>query len=120
MTDEQDEQLDRLQNQALKCIFGPLSGRKLREMASVTTLRARREELCDEFALKLASNPLFAHWFPIKHVRAGRSESVKQEKYIKQKARCDRLHNSSIYYFRRRLNGKPGKVYGKRYEEYRE
>ena len=33
LTDAQDEELDRLQNHALKCIFGPHSGRKLREMA---------------------------------------------------------------------------------------
>ena len=43
LSDEMDEQLDRLQNHALRCIYGHgLSGRKLRALAGVTTLRARR------------------------------------------------------------------------------
>ena len=117
MTDEQDELLDNLQNHALKCIFGPMSGRKLREKANLPTLRSRREDLCDKFAVKLAANPLFTHWFPQKTTRA--RGAVKQEKYLEEKARCDRLKNSPLYYFRRRLNGKEGKVYGKRNEEYR-
>ena len=41
LTDEQDEALNRLQNHALKCIFGPFPGRKLRELAGLTTLRSR-------------------------------------------------------------------------------
>ena len=40
LTDEQDELLDRLQNQAVKCIYGfGLSGRRMREMSGLTTLR---------------------------------------------------------------------------------
>lgn len=119
LTDEQDEALDRLQNHALKCIFGPLSGRKLRELAGVMTLRARREELCDKFAAKLVENPLFSHWFPIKQTTTSTRNVVKQEKYVEFKARCDRLNNSPLFYFRRRLNGKVGKTYGKKYEEFR-
>ena len=50
LTDEQDEAIDRLQNSALKMIFGPgLSARKMRAMSGLTTLRARRELLCDKF-----------------------------------------------------------------------
>ena len=122
LTDEQDETLDKLQNHALKCIFGPLSGRKLRDLAGVTTLRERRETICDKFASKLVSNPLliFAHWFPLKQSRSRARNTGKQELYQEQKARCDRLKNSPLYYFRRRLNGKVGKTYGKRYEEYRQ
>ena len=120
LTDEQDEALDRLQNHALKCIFGPgLSGRKLREMAGITTLRARREEITEKFAKKLAANPLFAHWFPLKRARSSRRSTVVQETYLEEKARCDRLKNSPLFYYRRILNGKPGRTYGKRYEEYR-
>ena len=119
LTDEQDETLDGLQNHALKCIFGPLSGRKLRDLAGVTTLRKRREEICDKFAKKLVSNPLFTHWFPLKKTRASARNTGKQEVYLEEKARCSRLQNSPLFYFRRRLNGKEGKTYGKRYEEYR-
>ena len=119
LTDEQDEALENLQTHALKCIFGPMSGRKLRERAGVSTLRERREEQCDKFALKLTKNPLFEQYFPLKTTRASRRSSVSSEKYLEKKARCDRLMNSPFYYFRRRLNGKPGKKYGIRYEEYR-
>ena len=118
LTDEQDELLDRLQNGALKCIFGPFSGRRLREMAGVTTLRTRREQLCDKFAAKLSRDPLFVEWFPLKKTRAS-ARTKNKELYLEEKARCSRLMNSPKYYFRRRLNGKEGKIYGKRNEEYR-
>ena len=120
LTDEQDEVLEKLQTHALKCIFGPMSGRKLREKAGVTTLRARREELCDKFALKMSKNPAFSHLFPMKQTRSGRRNNGSQEVFLESRARCDRLMNSPIYYFRRRLNGKIGKKYGARYQEYRE
>ena len=90
-----------------------MSGRKLREAAGITTLRERREVLCDKFAAKLAANPLFSHWFPLKNTRASMRQAVKKEIYIEEKARCERLRNSP-------LNGKEGKQYGKRYAEYRE
>lgn len=47
LTDEQDQQLERLQAQALKSIFGY---KKMREKADLPTLRARRIELVDKFA----------------------------------------------------------------------
>ena len=53
LTDEQDEQIELLQNQALKCIYGPfISARKMREKAGILSLRARRIELCDMFVKK--------------------------------------------------------------------
>ena len=53
MTDTQDEALERLQTHALKCIFGPgLSGRRMRELAGLDTLRERRISQCDRFAKK--------------------------------------------------------------------
>ena len=65
LTNQQDELVENLQNTALKCIYGPgLSGRRMREMAGILTLRRRREEMCDKFAQKCAANPLFADWFP--------------------------------------------------------
>ena len=39
LTNEQDELIDRLQNQAMKCIFGSgISARKMCEMAGITLL----------------------------------------------------------------------------------
>lgn len=119
LTDEQDELLDNLQNHAIKCIFGPLSGRKLIEKAAINTLRERREQLCDKFASKLASDHLFSHWFPLKTSRASKRTNGKKEIYLEEKARCEQLRNSPLHYFRQRLNGKDGKTYGKCNEEYR-
>ena len=120
LTDEQDEILEGLQVGALKCIYGAgISGRKMREMAEIETLRSRREELCDKFAAKLVGNPLFAGYFPLKTTRTTTRRTKTQEKYLETKARCQRLYNSPFHYLRRRLNGKPGKKYGVRYAEYR-
>lgn len=60
LTDEQDEQLERLQNQALKCIFGPfILARKMRDKPGLVTLQARRILLADKFAAKAQANPRF-------------------------------------------------------------
>ena len=118
LTDEQDERLERLQDHALKCIFGAeRSARTLRGLAEVPTLRERREELVKKFAIKCSNEPAFEHWFPIR--KAGRNPRNK-EVYLEEQARCDRLRNSPIFYMRRILNGKVGKNYGARNKSYRE
>ena len=54
LTIEQDKEIERLQNHALKCIFGPdISAARMREKAGLDTLRHRRETLADKFAAKL-------------------------------------------------------------------
>ena len=120
MSDRQDEAVERLQTHALKCIFGPkLSGRKLRELADLTTLRNRRIEACDRFANKCVGCPRFGHWFPRKR-EARRTRSSQKSEFVEEFARCDRLYYSPIFYMRRCLNGKPGKQYGQRNKEFRE
>lgn len=53
MTDRQDENVERLQNHALKCVYGPrIPARKMREMAGLETLRERRILAADKFAGK--------------------------------------------------------------------
>ena len=90
----------------------------MRDRASVTTLRARRIEAADKFANKCLGNSRFAHWFPRKEsVRSGMQGG---EIYQEERARCNRLCDSPIFYLRRRLNGKEGKIYGKRNAEYRD
>ena len=122
LTDEQDERLERLQNQALKCIYGPFnSARKLRREAGIQSLRLRRITLCDKFVKKALTNPRFQHWFPLKSGRmSNRLRKQAAAPYLEEKARCDRLYNSPLFFFRRRLNGKEGKTYGKRNAQYRE
>ena len=66
MTDEQDEQVERIQSQALKAIYGwKLPYAELRARAGVSTLRQRRVELTDKFAASSMKNPRFSHWFPL-------------------------------------------------------
>ena len=114
--DSQDEAVERLQTHALKCIYGPrMSGRKMRELAGITTLRDRRIEFVDKFAVKCAESDRFGHWFPKKKGRQTRNSEEYEEKF----ARCDRLYYSPLYYMSRRLNGKPGKTYGLRNAQYR-
>ena len=110
LTDEQDEALENLQNNALRMIFGlGISARKMREAAGIPTLRSRREDLCDKFAIKCSKLPQFEAWFRPKNTR-GSSRLKGKEVYLETRARCERLKNSPLHYFRRRLNGKPGKV----------
>ena len=46
LTDEQDEHLEKLHNQALKCIYGPFkSTRKMRAESGLPSLRERRVTL---------------------------------------------------------------------------
>ena len=116
LTDEQDQAVERLQAKALKNIYGYTdSYATMREKAGVTTHRTRRIALCDTFAEKAAANPRFG-WFPLRTGRSGRHA----ETYAELPARTDRLFNSPLYYYRRRLNGKPGKKYGERNRKYRD
>ena len=118
LTDEQDEALDRLQNHALKCIYGTkMKAAEMRGLAGLETLRKRREDLSDSFFKKCLKSDRFADWLPKKpptRTRAGQGEV-----FVEEKARCDRLFNSPVFYARRRLNGKIGKKYGLRNAEYR-
>ena len=121
LSNEQDEKIERLQSHALKCIYGPwISARKMRDLAGITTLRKRRETICDKFVKKCLGNPLFDHWFLRKMTRTSHRNKKTNEEFLEKKARCKRLFDSPIFYFRRRLNGKVGKEYGKRNAEYRE
>ena len=120
MNDEQDQVIERLQAQALKNIFGyKMKYSDMRKRADLTTHRQRRIELCDKFAEKAAASRRFGpRWFPERTGRQGGRRGG--EFYMERTARTDRLNNSPLFYFRRRLNGKAGKTYGERNRKYRE
>ena len=119
ITDEQDQQIERLQSKALKCIYGPYhSYASMREMAGVTTLRQRRIQATDKFASKCVGSDRFSRWFPLR--QAGWAGARRGEKYHEEFARSDRLKNTPIFYMRRRMNGKPGRKYGERNRQYRD
>ena len=110
LTDEQDQIIERIQSQALKNIYDyKMSYADMREKAEVTTLRARRIEMCDKFAEKAAHSGRFSCWFPLTEGR--QSARNGGEKYREFTARTDRLNSSPLFYYRRRFNGKAGKTY---------
>ena len=121
LSDELDEELERMQSHGLRCIYGPrISGRRMRAMAGLTTLRQRRIDHCDAFANKCIDSNRFKSWFPLRKEGRNTRGSGTREKYFESFARCERLRDSPLFFFRRRMNGKDGKKYGKRYREYRE
>ena len=118
LTDLQDQELERVQIGALRCIYGyQLTAADLRLKADVATLRERRIRLTDNFANKCLASDRFKSWFP---ETEGRRSGRNGEKYKEFFAKTDRLKNSPLYYMRRRLNGKEGKQYGERNRVYRE
>ena len=80
----------------------------MRGRARLQTLRARRVILCDKFARKALANPRFQHWFPYKNQRTSLRAGKTVVTFREERARC------STFDFCRRLNGKAGKIYGKR------
>ena len=120
LSDLQDQEVERLQAQALKNIYGyKMSYSDMRKRAGITTLRARRVEMCDKFAEKAAGNPMFLRWFPPREGRTS-ARAGGGAKFKEFAARTDRLMNSPLFYYRRRMNGKQGKKYGERNKEYRD
>ena len=57
-----------------------------------------------------------AGWFPERRGRQGRHK----EQYEELTARTNRLNNSPLFNYRRRLNGKDGRTYGERNRKYRD
>ena len=102
LTLAQSDQLERLQAQALKSIYGyELSYRALLQITGLKTLKGRREARCEKFAVKAAANPRYAAWFP--RQIPGR---VLRERppYQQLQAKTTRLFNSPLFDLRRRLN----------------
>ena len=102
LTSLQSDQLERLQSQALKSIYGyEHSYRSLLELTGLKTLRDRREARCNRFAVKAASNPRYSRWFP----RAEQQRALRRRpQFAEFRARTQRLYSSPIFDLRRRLN----------------
>ena len=100
---EQADALEKLQMGTLKTVYGAkVSYREALERSGLPTLRQRRRDSLDRFAIKLANNPEYDHWLP-KTTFTGydlREELI----YVEKFAATDRLRNSPLYAIRRRLN----------------
>ena len=65
MTGEQSEEVERLQRQCLKIIYGfHLSYATVLEMSGLERLSDRRKKASEKFARKCAASEQFGHWFP--------------------------------------------------------
>ena len=97
MTDENDKQLERMQSQAPKYIYGwQVPYGVLRSRAGVTILRKRRVELCDKFVEKCLGSEKYKHWFPERNPSSRRSGRTRPEPYLETFARCNKLRNSPL------------------------
>jgi hypothetical protein len=101
-TAEQKSDIEKLQSQSLKIIYGfDKSYRECLELSGLPTMEERRTNAIAKFAEKTAAG-LYSHWFPHNEVDGRTRRSLK---YKECYARCDRLKNTPIFYMRRILNG---------------
>ena len=104
LTADQSAKLENLQARTLKIIYGnKKSYRETLEESGLERLCERRLRLVDKFIVKCATSDLFKdRWFPLEHFKHAdlRNELIYKEFY----ARTDRLYNSPLFLYRRRLN----------------
>ena len=104
ITDSDSLELDRVQMQALKRIFGwRLSYSKLLEKSGLEKLSTRRETAFLKLAEKMSNNKRYSSWFPLRlHRRSQQPRNA--EKYKVYPARNERYSNSPLNIMRRELN----------------
>ena len=100
---EQSEIMERQQYRALKLIYGfHLTSAQALEASGLETLEARRQAAVDRFALKVADDPKFQQYFPLRPDSQRRSRVA--QIYLEEHARTSRMFNNPFFYMRRRLN----------------
>ena len=103
LTDENSEDLERIQKSAIKIILGN-KYKDYQSALQLDKLYDRREELCKRFALKCQKNGKTKNMLPM-----ARKEYIMKlrnsEKYHVQYARTSRLQKSPIIYMQNLLNG---------------
>ena len=104
LTEENQNDLERVQKTALKVILGNKfkSYKNALSMLNIETLTERREQLCLSFALKASKHPKTKQMFPLnekKHVMGTRN----QEKYVVHHAHTDILKDSAIIFMQNLL-----------------
>ena len=99
LTQENIEDLERVQKTAVKIILGSnYKGYEegLRQLG-LETLDKRREQLCLNFAKKCVKNERLQHMFPLK-TKSHSMKTRKPEKFKVYKANNERYKNSAIIY----------------------
>ena len=103
LTLEQRKELEKLQRNVLKTIYGyKVSYACALELSGIQSLEERRQDCFDRFAIKLANNKEYEEWLPRTKFTGYdlREELIYDELF----ASTDRLRNSPLYAMRRRLN----------------
>ena len=105
LTEQQKNDLERVQKSALKIILGPKyeSYKKALEILDLEPLDQRRDYLCLRFALKCTRNERTRHMFPLNEKKHDMNLR-KTEKYKVTHANTDRLRKSPIIYMQHLLN----------------
>ena len=105
LTSENSYDLERVQKAAVRLIMGAKhSGYEKSLLAlNLTQLSERRRHLCLTFAKRTVLNQKVKHMFP-KRKEIRDQERRHTEKFIVNKARTERLKNSSIIYMQTLLN----------------
>ena len=102
LSQEDNENVERVQKCALSVIFGRLPYQEKLLCAKLETLNLRRLELVNKFAIKAAKHESFSKWFSENlHSANTRHKST----YTEVPARCDRWQNSPIPIMTKILNG---------------
>ena len=118
LTQEDSNKLERVQKVALRIILKDdyTSYDHAIERTKLETLEARRIQLCLKFAQSCTKNENTKWMFPVNLIKCTHKsldcqqqcecqlQTRNREKYKVQKARTDRLQNSSIPYMQRLLN----------------
>ena len=105
LTQENSEDLERVQRSALKIIFNEkyVSYKRSLAQLGLETLSDRRETLCLNFALKCTKHEKLSHMFPLNQKNHD-METRHEEKYKVQFAHTNRLKNSPLIYMQKLLN----------------
>ena len=99
----QAEALEKLHRYAVGVCFGfEVSTRITMADMNIEPLSERRLRRVDAFASKVASNPRFSHWFPIRE--EGPMLLRNRRVVLETRSRTERRHNGPICYLRRRIS----------------
>ena len=99
ITEENNQDLERVQKSAVKLILGEqyIDYKRGLMKLDMESLEQRRENLCLNFAIKCVKNPKTKGMFP-ETKKAHPMETRKQERFHIQHAHTERLKKSSVIY----------------------
>ena len=102
LTEEQNNNIEKLQKMALQIIYGfGISYAELLEKSGLETLQVRRERAFLKFAITLSGSARYSHWFP----ECDNSVNLRRgNRYQEHYARTSRLYKSPLFSMRRLLN----------------